>query len=97
MRMMKHQNIVTLSEVIDNPNGSKLLLIMEFMDGGPLLTREVRMAGGVGGRGGWGWLGEVRVAGQGVRMGGWSGKGGRAFCETCQCMAVVVWIWMDGC
>lgn len=40
MKKMKHNNIVTLSEVIDDPAGSKLLLVMEFMEGGPVLTRE---------------------------------------------------------
>ncbi|KAJ9508791.1 hypothetical protein QJQ45_028102, partial [Haematococcus lacustris] len=40
MRQMKHNNIVMLSEVIDDPAGSKLLLVMEFMEGGPVLTRE---------------------------------------------------------
>ena len=39
MKKMKHTNIVTLSEVIDDPAGSKLLLVMEYMDGGPVLTR----------------------------------------------------------
>ncbi|GFH31081.1 uncharacterized protein HaLaN_30049, partial [Haematococcus lacustris] len=29
MRQMKHNNIVMLSEVIDDPAGSKLLLVME--------------------------------------------------------------------
>ena len=29
MKKMKHTNIVTLSEVIDDPAGSKLLLVME--------------------------------------------------------------------
>eukprot|EP00798_Chlamydomonas_sp_ICE-L_P028505 gene28505-31662_t len=40
MRKMKHHNIVTLSEVINDPAGSKLLLVMEFMEGGPVLTRD---------------------------------------------------------
>jgi [calcium/calmodulin-dependent protein kinase] kinase len=40
MKKMKHNNIVTLSEVIDDPAGSKLLLVMELMEGGPVLTRE---------------------------------------------------------
>ncbi|PNW77250.1 hypothetical protein CHLRE_10g428650v5 [Chlamydomonas reinhardtii] len=40
MKKMKHTNIVTLSEVIDDPAGSKLLLVMEYMEGGPVLTRE---------------------------------------------------------
>lgn len=40
MKKMRHTNIVTLSEVIDDPAGSKLLLVMEFMEGGPVLTRE---------------------------------------------------------
>eukprot|EP00798_Chlamydomonas_sp_ICE-L_P015358 gene15358-21443_t len=40
MRKMKHNHIVVLSEVIDDPAGSKLLLVMEFMEGGPVLTRD---------------------------------------------------------
>ncbi|KAG1658957.1 hypothetical protein FOA52_010054 [Chlamydomonas sp. UWO 241] len=40
MRTMRHDNIVALSEVIDSPGGSRLLLVMEYMDGGPLMTRE---------------------------------------------------------
>lgn len=28
------------SQVIDDPGGSKLLLVMEYMEGGPVLTRE---------------------------------------------------------
>lgn len=28
------------TQVIDDPAGSKLLLVMEFMEGGPVLTRE---------------------------------------------------------
>ncbi|CAD7704676.1 unnamed protein product [Ostreobium quekettii] len=40
MKKMKHPNIVTLTEVIDDPSGSKLLLVMEYMEGGPVMTRE---------------------------------------------------------
>eukprot|EP00210_Caulerpa_lentillifera_P004735 g4519.t1 len=40
MKKMKHSNIVTLSEVIDDPSGSKLLLVMEYLEGGPIMTRE---------------------------------------------------------
>lgn len=40
MKKMKHANIVTLSEVIDDPAGSKLLLVMEYLEGGPVMTRE---------------------------------------------------------
>lgn len=40
MKKMKHENIVTLSEVIDDPAGSKLMLVMEYLDRGPVLTRE---------------------------------------------------------
>jgi len=40
MKKMKHLNIVTLSEVIDDPTGSKLLLVMEYLEGGPVMTRE---------------------------------------------------------
>lgn len=39
MKQMRHQNIVTLKEVIDDPQGSKILLVMEYMEGGPVLTR----------------------------------------------------------
>ncbi|MEW5301799.1 MAG: hypothetical protein WDW36_004637 [Sanguina aurantia] len=40
MKKMAHENVVSLHEVIDDPQGSKLLLVMEFMEGGPVLTRE---------------------------------------------------------
>lgn len=40
MKTMRHPNIVTLHEIIDDPVGNKLLLVMEYMDGGPCLTRE---------------------------------------------------------
>lgn len=40
MKTMQHPNIVSLFEIIDDPVGNKLLLVMEYMDGGPLLTRE---------------------------------------------------------
>lgn len=40
MKKMKHSNIVTLSEVIDDPTGSKLLLVMEYLEGGPIMSRE---------------------------------------------------------
>lgn len=40
MKKMKHPNIVTLTEVIDDPSGSKLLLVMEYLEGGPVMTRE---------------------------------------------------------
>lgn len=87
MKKMKHNNIVTLSEVIDDPAGSKLLLVMEFMEGGPVLTREAlekrerlpeslalqyfRDMIKVGGRGGAGLSGEA----EGL---GWWGNDGRA-------------------
>jgi serine/threonine protein kinase len=31
---------VGVTQVIDDPAGSKLLLVMEYMEGGPVLTRE---------------------------------------------------------
>jgi serine/threonine protein kinase len=32
--------LFVLLQVIDDPAGSKLLLVMEYMEGGPVLTRE---------------------------------------------------------
>ncbi|KAK9839649.1 hypothetical protein WJX81_003229 [Elliptochloris bilobata] len=40
MRTLRHRNIVTLQEVVDDPDGSKMLLVMDYMEGGPVLTRE---------------------------------------------------------
>lgn len=41
---LTHTNINThayaYTQVIDDPGGSKLLLVMEFVEGGPVLTRE---------------------------------------------------------
>ena len=30
----------TLQEVVDDPGGNKMLLVMDYMEGGPVLTRE---------------------------------------------------------
>ncbi len=40
MRTLKHRNIVTLREVVDDPESNKLLLVMDYMEGGPVMTRE---------------------------------------------------------
>lgn len=37
MKRLKHQNIVSLIEVIDDPTQRKIFLIQEFMEGGPLM------------------------------------------------------------
>ncbi|KAK9830087.1 hypothetical protein WJX72_009710 [[Myrmecia] bisecta] len=38
MKRLRHPNIVRLVEVIDDPEGSKLLLVMEYVEGGPLMA-----------------------------------------------------------
>ncbi|KAK9905511.1 hypothetical protein WJX75_001206 [Coccomyxa subellipsoidea] len=40
MRTLRHKNIVALQEVVDDPAGNKMLLVMDYMEGGPVLTRE---------------------------------------------------------
>ncbi|CAK0783136.1 hypothetical protein CVIRNUC_006332 [Coccomyxa viridis] len=40
MRTLRHKNIVALQEVVDDPGGNKMLLVMDYMEGGPVLTRE---------------------------------------------------------
>lgn len=40
MRTLRHRNIVTLREVVDDPESNKLLLVMDYMEGGPVMTRE---------------------------------------------------------
>lgn len=40
MKTLKHRNIVTLREVVDDPDSNKLLLVMDYMEGGPVMTRE---------------------------------------------------------
>ena len=44
---LRHRNIevcdavpASLQEVVDDPGGSKMLLVMDYMEGGPVLTRE---------------------------------------------------------
>ncbi|KAK9831205.1 hypothetical protein WJX74_007391 [Apatococcus lobatus] len=38
MRNLRHQNIVHLKEIIDDPAGSKLLMVMEYVEGGPIVV-----------------------------------------------------------
>lgn len=40
MRTLRHKNIVSLQEVVDDPSGNKMLLVMDYMEGGPVMTRE---------------------------------------------------------
>lgn len=40
MRKLRHKNIVVLQEVVDDPHGNKMLLVMDYMEGGPVMTRE---------------------------------------------------------
>lgn len=40
MRTLRHKNIVSLQEVVDDPTGNKMLLVMDYMEGGPVMTRE---------------------------------------------------------
>ncbi|KAK9823463.1 hypothetical protein WJX72_002919 [[Myrmecia] bisecta] len=40
MRTLRHKNIVSLQEVVDDPRGNKMLLVMDYMEGGPVMTRE---------------------------------------------------------
>ncbi|KAK9800910.1 hypothetical protein WJX73_010144 [Symbiochloris irregularis] len=40
MRKLRHKNITALQEVVDDPSGNKMLLVMEYMEGGPVMTRE---------------------------------------------------------
>ena len=37
-KLNKHPNVVKLFEVIDDPTEGKLLMVMEFIDGGALMT-----------------------------------------------------------
>ena len=34
------EGISNLQEVVDDPGGNKMLLVMDYMEGGPVLTRE---------------------------------------------------------
>ena len=40
MKSLRHQNVVSLLEVIDDPNAKQIYLVQEYMDGGPLLGDE---------------------------------------------------------
>ncbi|DBB11245.1 hypothetical protein WJX82_004325 [Trebouxia sp. C0006] len=40
MRTLRHKNIVSLQEVVDDPTGNKMLLVMDYMEGGPVMTRD---------------------------------------------------------
>ncbi|KAK9785422.1 hypothetical protein WJX73_002199 [Symbiochloris irregularis] len=46
MKQLSHPNVVQLVEVIDDPQGSKLLMVLEYVEGGPVLG----IRGGGGGR-----------------------------------------------
>ena len=41
MKDLKHENIVTLYEVIDDPSSKEVYLIQELMDNGPILPNSV--------------------------------------------------------
>ena len=34
------RGLAALQEVVDDPGGNKMLLVMDYMEGGPVLTRE---------------------------------------------------------
>ena len=34
-----HRNVVALREVVDDPNSNKMLIVMEYCEGGPVMTR----------------------------------------------------------
>ena len=38
MKKLRHKNIVTLHEVIDDPEAEKLYLVMQYVDKGPIAT-----------------------------------------------------------
>eukprot|EP00899_Mesostigma_viride_P029238 jgi/Mesvir1/949/Mv17503-RA.1 len=40
MKKLQNPNVVTLYEVIDDPNGSKLFMVLEYVACGPVMTRE---------------------------------------------------------
>lgn len=40
MQMLRHPNVVTLWEVIDDPRSRKVYMIQEFMEGGSLLKEK---------------------------------------------------------
>lgn len=40
MQMLKHPNVVTLWEVIDDPRSRKVHMIQELMEGGPLFKEK---------------------------------------------------------
>ena len=37
---MLRRGLAALQEVVDDPGGNKMLLVMDYMEGGPVLTRE---------------------------------------------------------
>ena len=39
-KLHKHPNVVKLKEVIDDPSDEKVLLVMEYIDGGSLMTLD---------------------------------------------------------
>ena len=39
-RLKKHPNVVKLYEVIDDPNNDKILLVMEYIAGGPMMCMD---------------------------------------------------------
>ncbi|EFN56955.1 hypothetical protein CHLNCDRAFT_143521 [Chlorella variabilis] len=40
MRRSLHPNVVALREVVDDSSSNKMLLVMDYMEGGPVMTRE---------------------------------------------------------
>ncbi len=40
LRNLDHPNLVKLYEVIDDPNSEKLLMVMEYVEGGAIMTLE---------------------------------------------------------
>lgn len=40
LRNLDHPNLVKLFEVIDDPNSDKLLMVMEYVEGGAIMSLE---------------------------------------------------------
>eukprot|EP00958_Prasinococcus_capsulatus_P002180 scaffold201_cov405-Prasinococcus_capsulatus_cf.AAC.4 len=40
MKKLKHENLVKLLEVIDDPQGTSTFMVLEYVDGGPVMTRS---------------------------------------------------------
>mgnify|MGYP001795257494 CR=1 FL=1 len=40
MKKLEHSNIVRLCEVIDDPKGTDTFLVLEYVEGGPVMTRK---------------------------------------------------------